>query len=151
MISTKKLVMALAGGFCVLFSGCTTIRELPPEETVQIRKADPEYELCRNLLGAFLKNDAKGFIALLPENLRKDFTPEKFKATRTWITESMGEPIEFRYVTRLELVTFTPHIWKIRFKRTDRRTEKEYTSELLFRIVTAMLDNQAVVTGFQFL
>ncbi len=37
MISTKKLVMALAGGFCILFSGCTTIRELPPEETVQIR------------------------------------------------------------------------------------------------------------------
>lgn len=151
MIATKKLVIALAGGFSVLFGGCTTIRELPPEETVQMRKADPEYELCRDLLSAFLKNDARGFIALLPENLRKDFTPEKFKATRAWITESMGEPIEFRYVTKLELVTFTPHIWKIRFKRTDRRTEKEYTSELLFRIVTAMLDNKAAVTGFQFL
>ena len=63
----------------------------------------------------------------------------------------MGEPISFQYVTSLELTTFTPYIWKIRFERTDPRNGKKFTSEILFRIVTGKLNGKPVLIGFQFL
>ena len=148
----KKTIMIgiLALGAAVLLPGCTTIRELPRET----RKAEPQgarYDLCRELLKAFLKNDSKAFLSLLPEDTRKMLTKQQFEATRKSVVDSMGEPISFCYVTDLELAAFTPHIWKIRFKRTDAKSGKEFTSEVLFRIVTGTLDQQPVIIGFQFL
>jgi hypothetical protein len=63
----------------------------------------------------------------------------------------MGEPISFRYVTSLELTALRPHIWKIRFQRTDPRNEKKFTSEALFRIITGTIDGKPVLIGFQFI
>ena len=139
----------LTAAVCAV-SGCTTIRELPMEE----RKGEPrgaEYDLCRDMLKAFIRNDGKTFLSHLPDEMREKFTEKQFSASRKSIIDSMGEPISFRYVTALELTTFTPHIWKIRFERTDARNGKKYTSEILFRIITGKLDGKPVVIGFQFL
>ena len=139
----------LAGS--ALLTGCATrIRELPAE----VRKTEPQgadFEFCRKLVIAFMKNDAKTFLAHVPEEVREKFSEKQFAASRKAIIESMGEPISFRYVTALEMTAFTPHIWKIRFQRTDPRNDKKFTSEALFRIITGKINGKPVLIGFQFL
>lgn len=146
----KLFVLSSALALAGMMSACTVIRELPPEARAEIPQNE-ESELCRALLTAFLENDANAFIARLPEESRRNFTKQQFKTTRNAVVESMGEPISFQYVTDLELTAFTPHIWKIRFRRTDARTEQTFTSEALFRIITGRVDGKPVVIGFQFL
>ncbi|MCI5779209.1 MAG: hypothetical protein MR051_05270 [Lentisphaeria bacterium] len=148
MRKSRVLIAALTAAG--LLTGCTVIRELPADE----RRNEPqgaEYELCRTLLKAFIRNDAREFLAHVPPEAREQFNEKSFAATRNSVLESMGEPISFQYVTALELTTFTPHIWKIRFKRVDLKTDKEFTSELLFRILVGKLDGKPVLISFQFL
>ena len=147
----KKAILAgLIAAFVGAVCGCAGIRELPAE----VRKTEPqgeEYEFCRKLVIAFLRNDAKTFLAQIPEEARQKFNEKQFDASRKSILESMGTPISFQYVTALELTAFTPHIWKIRFQRTDARNGKKFTSEALFRIITGKINGKPVLIGFQFL
>lgn len=149
MRSTLLLAGMIAGSAAVC--GCATgVRELPAE----VRKTEPQgadYEFCRKLVIAFMKNDAKTFLSHMPEEARKKFNEKQFAASRKSIIESMGEPISFRYVTSLELTAFTPHVWKIRFQRTDPRNGRKFTSEALFRIITGRIDGKPVLIGFQFI
>ena len=81
-----------------------------------------------------------------------NFTEEEFAKTRKAILESVGEPVEYTYLTTLELAALHPQIWKVRFKRWNVNRSKEYTSEILFKVITGMENkNQAVITGFHFL
>lgn len=134
-----------------LLCSCTVIRELPSEKINARGGRTGDFLLCRELLTAFVKDDGKRFVELLPESLRSGFNEENFKKFRKAVMESAGEPVSFQYVTALELMTFTPHIWKVRFKRTDLRTGKEYTSEVLFRVIVGWIDRKPVITSFQFL
>jgi len=146
----KSLIAAGLIAGAAIASGCATVRELPAET----RKTEPQgadYQFCRKLVIAFMKNDAKTFLAAMPEEARQKFSEKQFAASRKSIIESMGEPISFRYVTSLELTALTPHIWKIRFQRTDPRNEKKFTSEALFRIITGKIDGKPVLIGFQFI
>ena len=149
MKRTAVLAGMLAG--TALLTGCVSgVRELPAE----VRKNEPqgaEYEFARQLVIAFMKNDAKAFLAHFPDEAREKFDEKQFAASRKSVLDSMGEPISFQYVTALELTTFTPHIWKIRFQRTDPRNGKKFTSEALFRIITGKLNGKPVMIGFQFL
>ena len=149
-MKTTMLLAGLIAGTAVL-SGCATgVRELPAET----RKTEPQsadYLFSRKLVIAFMKNDAKTFLGAMPEEARKKFNEKQFAASRKSILESMGEPISFRYVTSLELTAFTPHVWKIRFQRTDPRNGKKFTSEALFRVITGTIDGKPVLIGFQFI
>lgn len=147
--------MFLASAAAVLlFSGCATVRELPPEQ----RKGEPvtdEYKISRDLLICFMNNDAKGFNQrLAPEN-RRNFDIEKFNSTRNDMTKTLGTPVSFTYLTELEFVTFKLHVWKIKFRRVGKdsdQKEKEYFSEALFRVISGRSDrNQVWVMGFNFL
>lgn len=147
-----KRLFALAGVISALFlfCGCTVIREYAPAE--EIKATEQEYELARQLLQAFIKNDAEGFVALLPEESRTKFTAESFATTRNSILESIGEPVAYTYVTTLKLETLNPQIWKVTFRRNNINKTKEFTSEVLFKVVTGMVDEKtAVITGFHFL
>lgn len=149
----KSRIMASAVTFAVLFltTGCVVIKEYtPPAKAV---KANPaEYELSRKLLQAFIKNDAKGFVALLPEETQSKFTVKSFASTRKSVVDSVGEPVAFSYVTTLKLETLHPQIWKVTFRRKNVNNTKEYTSEVLFKVVTGMTDAKTpVITGFHFL
>ena len=147
----KSLLLAGLIAGAAAASGCATgVRELPAEA----RKAEPQsadYLFCRKLVIAFMKNDAKTFLGAMPEEARKKFNEKQFAASRKSILESMGNPISFRYVTSLEMTAFTPHVWKIRFQRTDPRNDKKFTSEALFRIITGKIDGKPVLIGFQFI
>ena len=55
-------------------------------------------------------------------------------------------------MTSLELPALTPQIWKVRFRRVNRKGDTEFTSEVLFKVVTGTdKKKQAVVTTFQFI
>ena len=149
----KKFFLAMfAGAILLTFgNGCVIIKEYAPEaNAVKINPA--EQELARQLLQAFIKNDAKTFVSLLPEETRKNFTVDNFKQTRKSVIESIGDPISYTYMTTLELSALHPQIWKVRFKRYNVNRTKEFTSEVLFKVITGMSDRKtAVITGFHFL
>lgn len=143
------LLSAVAAAF--VFSGCVVIKEYTPN-AAQVKTTPQELELSKKLLQAFVKNDAATFVALLPEETRRNFNEDNFAKTRKAIIESVGEPVEYSYLTTLELSTLHPQIWKVRFKRWNVNRTKEYTSEILFKVITGMEDKkQAVITGFHFL
>ena len=131
-------------------AGCSSIQELPAEQALP-EKATPEMKLCRQLLHEFLNNHPQDFVQLLPEDMRDRFDEKKFAETRLYITETLGEPVSFQYLTTLEFVTLAPHIWKIRFRRQDKRGNTLH-SEALFRIITGRTaQNEVAVIGFNFL
>jgi hypothetical protein len=136
----------------VSMTGCVVVKEYAPAAEAKAKINPAEYELGRSLLTAFVKNDAEKFVGLLPEETREKFTVESFKKTRESIVKSVGEPVEFTYLTRLELETLTPQIWRVRFRRANLKNTQDFYSELLFRIVTGTERNKkAVITSFQFL
>ena len=145
----RRLITGAALALACIFSGCTVINELPPEAAPVAD--DAEYELGRRLLGAFLAGDGEEFVGLLPEEAAERFGVKEFEASRKALVESLGEPISFSYVTDLELPVFTPHIWKVRFRRRDLKSGETFTSEVLFRVITGRIDDRTIITAFQFL
>ncbi len=140
----------------ILLTGCTVIRELPPEtlsdKTQSAAIQSEEYEICRKLLTAFLKDDAETFVAMLPDEVQKKFGVKEFATTRKQVVNSLGQPVSFAYVTKLELAPLTPHIWKVRFVRTGiRKKDETFRSEALFRVITGKVNGKAVITSFQFI
>lgn len=146
----KAVMMSLFSALAAfVLTGCVTVKEYAPQaEKLTVSKE--EYELARQLLQAFVKNDADTFVSLLPEETRTKFTAEEFARTRKSLVESVGEPVEYGYLTTLELPALHPQIWRVRFKRSNVNRTKEFTSEILFKVVTGMIKKQAVITGFNF-
>ena len=134
-------------------SACTTIRELPPvDPDVELStEAAEEREYSRKLLEAFLKNDASKFISMLSPEMKEEFGKDKFELSRKVITETLGEPVSFSYVTALEHIAITPYIWKVRFVLKNKEN-KEYYSEALFRVLAGHdTKGNVIVVGFNFL
>ena len=134
-------------------SACTTINELPPDPAdVELSKeAQEERDYSRKLLEAFLKNDSSRFISLLSPEMKEEFGKDKFELSRKVITETLGEPVSFSYVTALEHVAITPYIWKVRFVLKNKEG-KEYYSEALFRVLAGHdTKGDVIVVGFNFL
>ena len=146
-----SVVSAAAALLLVLSNGCTVIWEHTPQK--EAVKADrKEYELARKLLAAFIKDDASTFVSLLPEETRSKFNEEAFKRTRKSVIDSVGEPIAFTYLTTLKLGTLHPQVWKVEFRRYNVNRSQEYTSEVLFKVITGITNTgEAVITGFHFL
>ena len=134
-------------------SACTTIRELPPDpaDAELSVEAQEERDYSRKLLEAFLKNDSSKFISLLSPEMKEEFGKDKFALSRKVITETLGEPVSFSYVTALEHVAITPYIWKVRFVLKNKEG-KEYYSEALFRVLAGHdTKGDVIVVGFNFL
>ena len=134
-------------------SACTTIRELPPDPAdAELNEAQAEErDDSRKLREAFLKDDASKFISLLSPEMKEEFGKDKFALSRKVITETLGEPVSFSYVTALEHVAITPYIWKVRFVLKNKEG-KEYYSEALFRVLAGHdTKGDVIVVGFNFL
>ena len=153
LTSLPKLLTLAAALFVLSTTACTTIRELPsdPADLELSSEAAEERDYSRKLLEAFLKNDASGFIALLSPEMKEEFGKDKFELSRKVITETLGEPVSFSYVTTLEHVAITPYIWKVRFVLKNKEN-KEYYSEALFRVLAGHdTKGDVIVVGFNFL
>ena len=129
---------------------CTVIRETPVANDVRAETETEEYQLCRELLICFIEDDAAGFVKkLAPENA-KIFNEDTFRKTRQETVAALGEPVSFRYLTTLEFVSLKPHVWAVRFRRTNRTGTEEYFSEALFRILTGRTkEGEILVLSFQ--
>ena len=132
-----------------LFAGCTTIRELPPEE-VKKQGDTPEFVLGRDMLIAFLRGDAKGYASQLAPEYQKQFNAAKFKQTRDAFIRDRGEPVSFRYLTTLEMPIFRPNVWALRLKRVNPVSKKEFYHEELCVIETFKIDDKTHVRSFNF-
>ena len=151
MLKCRAALPLVVFASAFLFSGCVVVREYPAQESVAKAK-EPEIELARKLIKAFVSNDAGTFVSLLPEETRSKFNEESFAKSRKQIVDSVGEPVSFTYMTSLELPALTPQIWKIRFSRINLKKDQEFTSEILFKVVTGMTGKkEAVITSFQFI
>ena len=83
--------------------------------------------------------------------MKEEFGKDKFALSRKVITETLGEPVSFSYVTALEHVAITPYIWKVRFVRKNKE-DKEYFTEALFRVLAGHdKEGNVIVVGFNFL
>ena len=133
-----------------LLNACTVIREAPVPDAARAETESEEYRLSRDLLICFIKNDASGFIRkLAPENA-KLFHEDQFRKTRKETVETLGEPVSFRYLTRLEFVSLKPFVWAVRFRRKDMTGREEFYSEALFRVLTGRTgEGKVLVLGFQ--
>ena len=152
MTSLPKLLTLAAALVALSTTACTTIRELPtdPADVELSKEAQEERDYSRKLLEAFLKNDASGFIALLSPEMKDEFGKDKFELSRKVITETLGEPVSFSFVTALEHVAITPYIWKVRFVLKNKE-DKEYYSEALFRVLAGHdTKGDVIVVGFNF-
>ena len=133
-----------------VLTACTVIRENPVPPSEQAQTETEEYRVCRELLVCFLKNDASGFVKRLSPENAKLFNEEQFRKTRQETVASLGEPVSFRYLTTLEFVSLKPHVWAVRFRRTDRTGKEEFFSEALFRVLTGRTkEGDVLVLGFQ--
>jgi len=135
----------------LLLAGCTIVRELPSEDAGS-RGDTPEYELAKEMLYAFIRNDAETFVSKMAPKDRASLTPKQFKAFRAEMVEARGEPVSFRYLATLEMpVPFRPHIWAVRMKKVNSQNGKEFHQEILFRVVTARADGKVHVISVNFL
>lgn len=138
----------------VLFLGflnaCTVVREAPVPDAARAETETEEYRMSRDLLICFIKDDARGFIRKLSPENAKLFTEEQFRKTRKETVASLGEPVSFRYLTKLEFVSLKPFVWAVRFRRTDLTGKEEFFSEALFRVLTGRTNKgEVMVLGFQ--
>ena len=153
MTIRSKLSALAAILLAATVSACTTIRELPASdaEAELSVESKAEREYSRKLLEAFLKDDASGFIGMLSPEMREEFGKDKFALSRKVITEELGKPVSFSYVTALEHVAITPYIWKVRFVRKNKE-DKEFYTEALFRVLAGHdKEGNVIVVGFNFL
>ena len=115
------VMMLLGAAAAIHTSGCVVVKEYAPVKETAANVKPQELELARKLLRAFVKNDAKTFVALLPEETREKFTEKSFAVTRKSVIDSVGEPVSYSYVTTLKLPSLNPQIWKVCFRRHWRR------------------------------
>lgn len=149
-IRRRFLVWAASAFFALAMTGgCTVVREIP--SNLRVQKENEEQILGRELLSAFIANRPDAFLALLPEEMRERFDKKDFERSRSALIEAIGEPVSFRYVTRLELTAFEPHLWAVRFRRVNPASKKEFYSEALFRVITGRIDGRPQIVNFKFL
>lgn len=148
----RKVFPAAFAFGAALLTGCTCVRELPAKEVTSEEQRTPEYELAKEMLLAFIRNDAKGFVRRMSPKNTELLNPERFKKFRAEMIESRGEPVSFRYLTTLEMpVPFKPQIWAVRMKKMNLQNDKEFYQEILFRVVVARADGKLHVISVNFL
>jgi len=148
----RKAFQTAAACAAILLAGCTCVRELPAREVTREEQQTPEYELAKEMLLAFIRDDASGFVRRMSPKNTELLNPERFKKFRAEMVENRGEPVSFRYLTTLEMpVPFKPQIWAVRMKKTNQQNGKEFYQEILFRVVVARADGKLHVISVNFL
>jgi hypothetical protein len=145
-IGLGMMVLAFVG------TGCTALSnpDVASRSGAAFGSEAKDEENGRRMLEAFIRNDPDGFIGVLPGELEKQFGKKEFDNARAALVESLGEPISYRFETRLEHPAFDVSLWKVRFER--RGTDgKIIHQEALFRVISGTLDGKFRIISFNFL
>lgn len=132
-------------------AGCAAIpeKETPVKKEVSAPVIRPE-ENGRELLEAFLHQDAKAFVRALPEDLRKQFGEKEFEGAYKSIVETLGKPVSYEFGLRLENPLLTVSLWKVRFERKNTEGSPIH-QEALFRVISGVIDSRPKIISFNFL
>ena len=150
MNTTIHIATALSA--LLLFSGCRTI----PAETAPPLSAGEQEQLKAasqrigaNILTALQKNDYPLLLSNIPGELRTQITRKDFETSRKNFEQQFGTITGFRYLADLKTPAVTNMVWIVAFERKSS-TGSTVTRELLFRIVTAQVDNAPRVLSYGF-
>ena len=61
----RKSLLIAVPLFAALLTGCTVVRELPPQETTEEVRQSPEYRLAQEMLSCFIRGDGDTFVATM--------------------------------------------------------------------------------------
>ncbi len=137
-------------GFALLTAGCAATREPEVNTAATMAMQEQNDENVRKMLDAFLKNDAKTFIGALPDEMRSQFDVREFENARANLTETLGQPVSYSFDTTLEHPLLLVSVWKVRFERRDSESGTIH-QEVLFRVVSGVLDDEPRIISFNFL
>ena len=147
-----KYILGLFCASALLFSGsgCATVaqKNAPKDSAKRTKKQPPQ--VGTDLLQAFVKDDAEGFLKLLPEVVREEFGVAGFRKTRESMLTQLGKPVYYEYVLDLKHPTFTVSVWRIRCERISSDDSKMIWQDALFRVVTGKVDGKETLLSFNF-
>lgn len=141
--------LLLTATLSVLFfaSGCAFVSQSNAAEKLVQPISDTTGE---KLVAAFVCDNGKQFVELLPAELQKKFNTEQFKYFRRQLAAELGEVVSYRYLGYIEHPLFQIEIWNIRFRRTDAQG-KIIHLEAPFRVISGFVDGQNQIISFNFL
>jgi len=152
----KKLInFSLVISICMLaglfISGCASTKEAPVTTSTEktSKYAEPK-EQAAKMLDAFLKDKPDALVALLPEDMRKEFGKNEFTAARNEIVQTLGEIKSYKFVTRLEHPVVYTSVWLVDFERTSSEGEK-IKFQSLFRASFGQIEGKWQILSFNFL
>ena len=140
-------VIAVVGMF---LSACITLVREMPSDSVEKGK-DAPYALAVKVLESVLKNDPSGLYELLTPELRSQFDRKEFENSLETVKKSVGEPETYQFLTKLEMTTLQPYVWKIRCKHKNVMTGEEHYNEVMFRVIIGITEKGPIVLAYNFL
>ncbi len=133
-------VLVLGGGGCL-----SAALEADGREAAVVESTPGEA-----LTAAFVGNDEDAFLALLSVEARKEFSGENFDAARKAMKKSLGTPVSFRYLAKIEHPLLNVDVLAVRFERTGENG-KIIHQEALFRVISGVVDEKPQIISFNFL
>ncbi len=104
----------------------------------------------RALLDAFIGNDAAAFLAVLPENLKRQFGVKEFELSRAELDRTLGKPVSYQFDTALAHPLLQILLWKVSFERRNAVGET-LRQEAVFRVIAGSVDGETRIVAFNFL
>lgn len=148
----KIQLLVLFTSAALLLSACTTVSSSYPKPQPVPLSGDcsQEIKLGGTLLNAVKDNDFQAFKECLKDGPAEKLTKNDFETSRNNSGNQFGKIKNFHFLTALKTPAVRNLIWKVTFERkgSDGKTIEQ---ELLFRLVTGMLDGKPVVLSFGFL
>ena len=147
----KKIIVSKSvfAGMLMLsfyFAGCATV----DRSGGGIVHDDDVRAMDGELLDALARNDSTAFVAILPKELRAQFSREEFDNLHDSLGQTLGNPVGFEFMTSLEHPLVNISIWKVRF---ERRGQQDVTirQDTLFRVISKDVNGHSEIISFNFL
>ena len=145
----KKTVLSVLLPVIVLAVGSSCAAVQKTESVPKVSLEQQNVSIGNAMLGAFRTNDYSGFSTHLPENLKQEFSEEKFNSGRKQVIDSAGNLQGVRYLGKLAGPVFENYLWAVKFLRRSGNDTVE--QELLFKLTSASSENKPHVLSFGFM
>lgn len=142
--------LAVCTAAVILTAASSACTSLEIQDNPESRPEQPQKIVGKELLEAFIRNDADAFLNQYPEGLRKNFSRKGFEQSRNAMLEKLGNPVSYRFVANLEHPVFTVSIWTIRFERDNADKTGKIYQEMVFRAIAGELDGKSILMNQNF-
>ena len=143
--------LAVCTAAVILTAASSACTSLEIQDNPESRPEQPQKIVGKELLEAFIRNDADAFLNQYPEGLRKNFSRKGFEQSRNAMLEKLGNPVSYRFVANLEHPVFTVSIWTIRFERDNADKTGKVYQDMVFRAIAGELDGKSILMNQNFI